>query len=42
MFRKENKELNKFVWILCGLVFGLAAIIPVTVYFVSKRKEGYR
>ena len=42
MFRKDKKEFTKFVCILCGLVFSFAAIIPVTIYLVSKRKEGSR
>ncbi len=42
MFRKDKKEFAKFVCILCGLVFSFAAIIPVTVYLVHRRKEADR
>lgn len=42
MLKKDKKEFTKFVCILCGLVFSFAAIIPVAVYLVSKRKEADR
>lgn len=45
MFKKEKKkkkEMGKFILIMCGLVFSLAAIIPIILYFtgaIGEKKE---